>query len=306
MKTPPTTHDTVHLLPTRAQVLGATTSLLLALACPSQAAVLYDLNSTVLDGSAGENTFMVQNTQAGSGLSYSGGGSPSLTYTEGGITSFTYFLGYYTPVTLTNLNDSITFSFTLTASANAFSNVNNTNSAGLRIGLLNSGGSQITENVAGNGSTTFNNYEGYAAFYDPYATVGSNDRFKQRTASSSSLMGTGGFATDVSTTNTVWTGSPTSITGSFTLTRVADGLQITSVINGGTPQTVIDTSGINFTFDTFSFAAVAGSSTTPIVTFSDLTITTTVPEPSAIALLALGCGVILLRSRVKHRKGSIA
>lgn len=277
-------------------ILSAT--LLLAIAPASQAGVVYRLNDTVLAGGTGANTFMVQNSQVGSGLSYVGGGSPSLTYTEGAATQFTYFLGYFSAKTLTNLNDSITLSYTLTAPAGAFRT--QTDSAAFRFGLLNSGGSQISANIATSGTATFNNYTGYGAFYDPNAATGpSNDGFKQRTASNSTLMSVSGFTAISGAPNTVWTGSTTSITGSYTLTRVATGLQITSVINGGTPQTVTDTSGINYTFDTFSFGTVSGTANNPALVFSDLTISV-VPEPSAVALAALGLGAILFR--VKYRR----
>jgi len=262
---------------------------------PAQGVVLYDLSTVVLDGGAGENTYLISNGMAPpAGLAYNSA-TPSLTYTGGTNSNYTYMVGYFTSSNLVNEGDSITLSYSLTPSSNiAFTGSNEQN---FRVGLYNSGGSKITSNPAGTGDAAFNTSTGYMATYRPRGTVGAANSIYQRTSSNVILVGTGA--------HTLVDGAPTlvspgtgNISGSLTLTRVSTGVQIESVINGGAAQSVIDTSGLVTTFDTFSIFGISGD-TNPTFTFSTLSITTaSVPEPSRYLLLTGAfCALVCRRKR---------
>lgn len=261
-------------------------------AVPLQGAVVYDLGSTVLDGSAGENTFFVSNSQASpSGLAYNSG-TPSLTWTEGASSSFTYLVGYFNSSTLINTGDSISLSFAIApSSVSAFSSAD----LSLRLGLFNSGGSKLTANVASAGAASLSAYTGYMGAYRPNGTTSAADSFYQRTGTNTNLMATGAYSL-VSGSPTLVSPGTGNITGTLTFTLVPTGLEIRSVINGGAAQSVIDTSGLVSTFDSFSFFATSGN-TNATFTFTDLSVST-VPEPSTYALLAGGlCILACLRKR---------
>lgn len=260
------------------------------------AATLYSLGGTVLDGSPGENTYIARGNTGTSGLSYNGG-APSLTWTGGTVANPTsYVVGYFSSFNLVNLGDSITLSYSIAAgSASAFS----TGDQSFRVGLFNSGGSLISANIAGTGDAALNSYGGYDATYRPNGTSTGSDRFYQRTVASNNLMTSAAF-TAAGTGITLDSPGTGSFTGSLKLELVATGLQITSVINGGPAQSVIDTTGIVTGFDAFSFQSTVGVAN-PTFTFSDLTVSA-VPEPSTYALLLCGAGVLaLLRTRSKRK-----
>jgi hypothetical protein len=275
-------------------------SLVLLSAAHGFSAVLYDLNDTVLAGDTGANTFFVANS-AGSpaGLSYSGSG-PTLTDTLSGSGSYTYFVAYTDSATLTNIGDSITLSYSLTpSSATAF----NSGGGAFRVGLFNSNGTKLTANVAGDGASELNNDTGYSAYYQPGSSATGNT-FRQRTGTNNNLWQSGANPAVSGSPDLASPGTGT-ITGTFTLTLVATGVQITSVLNGGAAQSVIDTSGLVTTFDSFSIFANSGSAN-PTLTFSDLTVTfTPIPEPSSLVLLgASGAALLGIRRRVRRKQTS--
>jgi hypothetical protein len=263
-------------------------SLVLLSAAHGFSAVLYDLNDTVLAGDTGANTFFVANGQLSpAGLSYSGLG-PTLTDTLAAGTTYTYFVANTDSATLTNLGDTITLSFELTpSSASAFNN----NSGTFRVGLFNSNGTQLSSNVSGNGDTALNNDTGYVATYNPRAS-GTGNVFRQRSSGNDNLWDSGRYTTVSGSPDLNSPGTGT-ISGTFTLTLVETGVEITSIINGGAPQSVIDTSGLVTTFDSFSIFAIAGA-TNPTLTFSTLSVTfTPIPEPSSAVLLGVSGAALL-------------
>jgi hypothetical protein len=269
------------------KTLLASTLALVTLVPAMPAAVLYDLDTLALDGQTGENTYLVSNSQtAPAGLTQAAGTNQPLVDTLGTSENYTYFVGYYSAATLTNIGDSITLTYSLTpSSATAFNNSFSGADRAFRVGFFNSNGTQMTANSATTGATALNNDTGYAATYRPTAgTVATNNSLLQRTSTSDILWSSGTFVT-VSGAPTLVSPGTGDITGTFTLKLVSTGVEITSVINGGTAQSVIDTSGTITSFDSFSIFAVPGD-TNPTLTFDALTVST-VPEPSA-ALLLLG------------------
>ncbi len=248
--------------------------------------VLYDLNDTVFSGTAGANTFL-----AGPGsLSQPSPGS-SITQTLGTSGNFSYSVGYFDLTSLLALGDSLTISYAVdTSSITTFQNSDQQ----FRVGLFNSGGSQLTANV-GTTSATFNGYDGYVGTYRPNGASGAANTLRERTGTND-LLWSGGSYTTLSGAPTLVSPGTGDFTGSFKLTLVASGVEISSVINGGAAQTVIDTTGTLTSFDTFSiFANPLNNS--PTLVFTALSVTTSVPEPSVVGLVGCGLGLGLLRRR---------
>lgn len=264
---------------------------------PAQSAVLYDLDDTVLDGGAGENTFIVTNSGTGTTGLVLNSGPTTLIETIGSPGSFTYIVGYFGSASLVAIGDSITLSYTITpSSAGAF----NAADSAFRVGLFNSNGTQLTGNSNTGGSAALNNDTGYGGRYRPNGIPGSGNTVVQRSTGNDVLWASGNLTTVTGSPTLVSPGTAT-FNGSLTLTLVTTGVQITSVVNGGAAQMVIDTSGLITSFDSFSVFAQPGSSS-PTLTFSELTVST-VPEPSAVLLLGMaGLGLILGRKRSRSRQ----
>jgi hypothetical protein len=262
----------------------------------AQAAVLYSLSSTVLDGGAGENTYFVSNASAsgtGAGLAYNSG-TPSLLWTQGSTNNqYTFMLAYLgSSAVLTNTGDSVTLSYAITPSGpGAFSS---STDGSFRLGLFNSNGSKITGDQTGTGSGTFSNYGGYLAYYRPNGSTTASDSFYQRTTGSSVLPTSNGSPALTPTLVSPGTGA---ITGSLTITKLALGVQLDSVINGGAVQSITDTTSVVTTFDTLSFLSFGGPSNATLY-FTELSVTT-VPEPSSWALMGMGGVAVLCFRRRK-------
>jgi hypothetical protein len=264
----------------------------LALAGTLQATTLYSLNTTVLDGNSGENTYISANG-SGSGLSYNSG-TPSLTLTLPGSGAYGQIIGNFSSSSLSSIGDSISLSYSFTVSSAA---VFNASDATFRVGLFNSNGTAVTGNTAGtdaNNSTDLGYMAGYRGLT---GTNGSANTFYQRNSSNNVLFTTAAYSNSSATFggNT----SPTlssfglaagnlSGSGSLTLTLISGGVRLSSVVNGGTAQTLDDLSGLVTTFDEFGFFGLSGSAN-PTITFSNIAVNyTAVPEPSSCALLAGG------------------
>jgi hypothetical protein len=270
----------------------------LALLPAAHAAVLYDLDSLALDGEAGENTFFVSNGEPTAGLTQAAGSNQPLVYTLADNSGpFTYFVGYYSAATLTNIGDSITLTYSLTPSSNiAFDGT--TADRTFRVGFFNSNGEQMMGNTTGSGAAALNDDTGYIAAYRPRSGTIANTNTLQERTSTNDLLWASSTLTTVSGAPTLVSPGTGDIDGTFTLKLVSTGVEITSVINGGAAQSVIDTSGTITSFDSFSIFAASGA-VNPTLTFDTLTISTAVvPEPSAALLLLGGLATLaFLRKR---------
>ena len=95
----------------------------------------------------------------------------------------------------------------------------------------------------------------------------------------------------------LYSGSPVFSIG-MTAERVATGIQLQSTVNGNSTALVIDTTSYVSTFDMFMFQDRAGAASTYYLD-NVLVTMSVVPEPSTLALAALGAvsGAIMLRRR---------
>lgn len=257
--------------------------------------VLYDLSETKLSGTTGANTFSVGTT---GGLSYNSGAS-SLTWNLATTTpNYNYFVAYFDSTTL-SVGQSIKLAYTFTPSTSSF--FSNTDSA-FRLGILNSGGSELSSNITnGVGSSTLNGYRGYLGLYPGRSGAGtSNSALYARNKNGDNIWDS---ATRVKITDSP---SPTPnvgtspVTGSFEISLISEStLRITSIINGGTAQYVDVSSSPYTTFDSISFMGFPSSSSSPSVTFTDLTVSL-IPEPSSIALAA-GASLLMLGVSLRRK-----
>lgn len=188
--------------------------------------------------------------------------------------------------------------------------------AQFRIGLFDTTGHNFAQDITASTSTEWNNLNGYMMDFDvgPLTSGSANITFRQRTdMAANTLMSSTTPYTQIGTAGgSAYSFAPnTSYTGVFSLTRTgADGLDLSGSLYQGasllSTWTVSDPSGIVSTLGTLGFhvnSSIFGSSSTVGaadngIDFSNIKIEymTTVPEPSALALLGLG-GVFLLRRR---------
>ncbi|MDA3874420.1 MAG: PEP-CTERM sorting domain-containing protein [Kiritimatiellae bacterium] len=268
--------------------------LLLPLGGTCLGTVIFDLNDIVLDGNAGENTYITRNSGSVGGLTYDGG-SPSLTYNLNASNNYSYFVSYFDSQTLA-VGDSLEISYAFTPTGT--SSFRNSDGA-LRVGLYNSNSTRVDSDTDGIGLTGYNDDRGYLGVYAPNTTPVANDTFYQRTSSNNLLWS--------SSTRTVVSGAPTldspgtgSVTGLFRLTlQSPTSLLLESQINGNTVQSVVDTAGLETTFDSLSFFAMSGGNGQSL-TFSDISITQ-VPEPSSFFLMSLAGAIYLVVGFTRRR-----
>ncbi|MDF3129105.1 PEP-CTERM sorting domain-containing protein [Kiritimatiellaeota bacterium B1221] len=261
--------------------------LLLPFGNPCFAAVLFDLNDVALDGTAGENTYITRNSATTGGLTYNSG-TPSLTYNLNAANSYSYFVSYFDAQTL-SVGDAIELSYSFTPSST--SSFRDTAGA-FRVGLYNSKTDQASEDSNDTGLSEYNDDRGYMGVYSPRGT---SDTFFQRTGNNNLLWS--------SSTRTAVTGSPTldtpgtdAVTGLLRLTlQTPTSLLLESQLNGSTVQSVLDTSGLETTFDALSFFAMSGSNTSNSLTFTEMTVTL-IPEPSSLLLVTMA-GLIFMIAR---------
>ncbi|AHF91457.1 hypothetical protein OPIT5_15755 [Opitutaceae bacterium TAV5] len=218
----------------------------------------------------------------------------SITQTVGANTSqlLTYFTDAGSPVSLgVGETLSVKFDFKLAGVVSA-------NNA-LRIGVLNSRGTRITEDAAGTNNATFNQYRGYALLANPGAETGNpfnlyqrsrnnNNLISSASALSTSALASGGTATVLS--------DSVSYTGVFSITRISEtATSITfSILNSSgttlSSLTAQDDSGY-ITFDTFVITGMGGANALESFTLENVTISVSaIPEPRTAAL---GIGVLV-------------
>lgn len=205
--------------------------------------------------------------------------------------------------TLSNIGDSLSLSytFTITGSSNSTSTV--------RTGIFNQNtGTAISGyNYTNNFGT---NYLGYQVVSNPTGTSGSATGFYEKIQSANVLTSSSSVANYTAIAAAGSSARPTLVeattyTTTFTLTRVASGLQLDYSLTGGTGFDVYSLSFTDETPSTYSYTTIefrGGSGTYTTQTISNFNLTfTPVPEPSASLLLLgglAGTWLVMRRRRV--------
>lgn len=221
--------------------------------------------------------------------------------------------GTFLPQSL-NVGDRLTATFSFTTPATVGSAI----STGFRVGFFDTTGKPglAADLTASSGSPNaiYNNLLGYMFDWDVNLASGNNTQFRERSnAASGQLLAATGDYTAVGSGGGINYSflANTAYVGVFTLERTgASALDLTASLSQGasllTTHTVSDTSPSTTTFGLLGFHANSstfGSSATPGVAdngidFSNMKIEyVPVPEPSTIAMFALGTAGLLLRRR---------
>ncbi len=238
------------------------------------------------------------------------GNSGSATYTQGSPGSLAqnfpvgvaqsvtaYFTAPGSPVTL-GVGDTLaaSFSFTMTGAANS--------PDGIRVGLLNSNNLQITGNTDVT-DPTFNNYTGYAAFFNPNDTT---TNLYARTAASNSLITTNaayatlGVPAFTGTTFAIGAGT---YSGALSLTYVTSGTMLVafSLTDPSSNQATYSflTPTISTTsFDTLVIGGIPNAATS--MTLGSVLVVEAVPEPPTYVLCAGGLAVLAMAGWWSRRR----
>lgn len=260
----------------------------------------------LLSESFADGQRLVQNLPATSAW-YSSTSGASLTYENGALTSpkghhlVTYFTdmnGAENQVIALGVGDKLVveFSFSITGSAS--------NSGGLRVGLMDSGGSRISKDSQTLNAAAFLDYTGYAAFLSNGA--GSAGKFYKRNPGVSNALihsgstvysdlmgaGSGTGATFVDGTN---------YTGTFTLERTASGVFMSISLSGldGYSFSYTDSDAPCTSFDTFVIWGAANLLETYTLTGFTVNYIAAVPEPNSAGAIM---GVVMMGAVVSRRR----
>ncbi len=242
------------------------------------------------------------------------GTSGSATYTQGspGLLAQNFPVGvdqsvtaYFTapgsPITL-SVGETLatTFSFTMTGAANS--------SDGIRVGLLDSNSFQITANTDVT-DPTFNNYTGYAAFFNPNDTT---TNLYARTVASNSLITTNAAYVTLGTptfTGTTFAIGAGTYSGALSLTYVTSGtmlvaFSLTDPSSNQATYSFLTPTISTTTFDTIVIGGIPNAATS--MTLGSVLVVQSVPEPPIYALCAAGLVILgVARWWSHHREAKV-
>ncbi len=204
---------------------------------------------------------------------------------------------YFAPTTL-QIGQSISLSFDFRTD-----NVVAANGAGFfRLGLFNSGTGKLTANTSAfDGGGAFADDTGYIAQYSISAGAVSGV-LQERLASTGNIFAGGSSLSTTSVGTGPQIAANTNYTATLTLTRTASGVTLGSSFDGVT-LTGADTATPFTSFDSLGIfiGTPFGNATTPRNNFIDNVQVNVVPEPTSVALLGLGAGLLCLRNRSRRR-----
>ena len=214
----------------------------------------------------------------------------------------TYFTPEASPITLASAGDQLKLTWVFTPTG---VNANNT-SQNFRLALVDSPSAARISTDVSPGSAL---YTGYSMFMNMGQTLGNSNPYQLRefvTTSSAFLSASGAWtalANGASSGNTGYA-SGTEYTFVMTLTRTASSeLDIVATMTGGNLNgagfatvSFTDTTPSGFTYDTFGIRPSDAGTT---AAFLDTTLFKVefIPEPSSVALAAMGIGVLLAAIR---------
>lgn len=224
-----------------------------------------------------------------------------------GQTSASTFITSFAPVSL-GVGDMLTFDLSFTTGAT----LNSATSNSFRIGLFNSGATQVAANFNSNNNAAYTDDLGYALSYNFDGTNGLGS-FARSGVLPNTLLSTtasGWVAVpDVAAGTKAALAASTTYTLTFTLARSASGIVFTSLLNGGAissySRTATDTTSDSRNISAIDQLAIYVNGGSNAV--SSLTFSSAIPEPSTYALL-LGAGTIafagLRRWRGAHARST--
>ncbi|EIQ00039.1 PEP-CTERM putative exosortase interaction domain-containing protein [Opitutaceae bacterium TAV1] len=267
--------------------------------------IRYSIDTAALDGTAGENTYVLNAGSSSTGKAALTKGGGQLTFALNGgtpdSTEYAVVLGYFDTVSLSAVGASVTLEYAVTVSTNDASHrlFNSTNTEPFRVGFFDSSAStKLTGNSPYMTSSVFPNYAGYTANMGGQSNYNAGS-FNQRFAGGSNTALMSGLAK----LNSGYTeqrigysqGIP-NFTGIFKLERISDTeIRITSIMNGtaSSEESIVVSSNLVGNIDTFGITGFAGSSDA-VLTFTQLNVTaiTPVPEPGTWALLLGATGLL--------------
>ncbi len=198
-----------------------------------------------------------------------------------------YVVTYFTPTTI-GVEETMTFSFDFSYDIGASTTITNH----FRFGLFNSNGSKVSAD-GGTTDPAFNSDLGYGVYSYLISEEGGTYTLEERTATNDTLWSSSAFpgtlAADPDGSGP--TSADTTYTATLTLTRtIDDELIVTSSINGRT-LTYTDTSPGNLTFDMISMYAGGANGA---LTYSNIEVSTAIPEPGTTGLIAGTVGLLCL------------
>ncbi|MDR1190472.1 MAG: PEP-CTERM sorting domain-containing protein [Verrucomicrobiales bacterium] len=265
--------------------------------------LLFNLADVKLSDETEANTFILKYNNTSASLTADGS-----TLAWDGQTSngkYTGILSYFDSVTLA-VGETLKLDYTFTTNDPSYFN---TSASNFRVYLLNSNGGRITDDIStavGDNIFNTNGYRGYVEGYNPRLTVNNPGSIQTKYKAGANVFSTDFWGTVNSPT--FINPNSQSITGSFAVERTAEGLVLTSIVNGTTISVDVlngyNIGGNNAFFDTFDtfgfFSLYGGTAGQSLLTFNNLSVIL-IPEPSVTFLLATG-GAILLALMAARRK----
>jgi hypothetical protein len=222
--------------------------------------------------------------------------------------------GTFSPQTLTNVGDSLKATFTFKTPATVATGA----TAAFKIGLFNTNGnSGLAADLSASSTTPNTIYDplpGYMMDFDVNPASGANITFREKSpvpGSTGQLLGTTtGFVQLAGGGNAYSFAASTTYTGTYSITKTATGIDLSGSLSDGSGVlstfTTSDSSPSATTFDLLGFhvnANIFGSSNAVNtadngIDFTNIKIESAVPEPSAIAMVALlSAGAMRRRTR---------
>jgi hypothetical protein len=249
--------------------------------------IRYSIDSAVLDGAAGGNTFVANTGSQSTGHATLSRSSGQLTFglnTGSGATSdYGLLAGYFNTVSLETTGASITLEYAVTVSTTEPDGLfSRSQQTPFRLGFFDSSAGQKLEgNYQWRSSGRFANYTGYTTSLGSSGGYGALSQRLPDSKSQELVVGLSKLGDTGQRIGSVTNGLPANFTGTFKIERISGtGIRITSTLNGETPSTkeIVTSSSLVGKFDTFVIAGFAGTSPTAALTFTRLTVTAVTPH----------------------------
>lgn len=263
-----------------------------SLAVAASTDTLFQISDAVTSGT-GQNVF------SSDSKTFTGTSSTQLVYNNGSGSS--YIVIKFGETSLTNVGDKITLSYSV-AVTNGNKGAQNT-----RVGLFDVGTATDSDFQSATGyRADYGSSVNSRGFYD--RNIGGGGNLFAGTSYTQFDPTTFGYSRGDFTLNTLDPAATVNLSGTFSIELLAGNkVKISSFISlspTGLVATIIDDAGVFTTFNSMAFWTTAGANGGNVLTFSDLTVTSTstIPEPVSIAAWLSGilamAGVMIRRCRL--------